>query len=105
MFRVLRLPSLLVDANASGFPLQMEELQDRLEADYAAGEIIKEKIIPHAVDWFTGEALAYDMDDEYGSEGDYSDDDDEGSHDDEDEDDEEDDEDEPPKKGSKANKP
>jgi nucleosome assembly protein 1-like 1 len=35
-----------------------------LELDYQLGEDIKEKLIPRAVDWFTGEALAYeDVDD------------------------------------------
>jgi nucleosome assembly protein 1-like 1 len=31
-----------------------------MEQDYDLGEVIKEKIIPNAVGWFTGEALAYE---------------------------------------------
>jgi nucleosome assembly protein 1-like 1 len=47
---------------------RQEELDEYLEADYELAEEFKEKIIPHAVDWFTGKALQYenaDMDDEY----------------------------------------
>ncbi|ORX89108.1 NAP-domain-containing protein [Basidiobolus meristosporus CBS 931.73] len=36
------------------------ELSERLEADYELGEEFKEKIIPHAIDWFTGKALQYE---------------------------------------------
>ena len=31
-----------------------------MELDYQLGEDIKEKLIPRAIDWFTGEALAYE---------------------------------------------
>ena len=35
--------------------------------DYQLGEDIKEKLIPRAIDWFTGEALAFEeLDDEFG---------------------------------------
>ena len=58
-------------------------MQD-LEEDYAIGEEFKDKIVPHAVDWFTGKALEYegldlDEDDEDFSDqdGEESDDDDE----------------------------
>ncbi|CAK9223728.1 unnamed protein product [Sphagnum jensenii] len=62
-----------------------EELQDLMEQDYDIGSTIRDKIIPHAVSWFTGEALqGEDLEDE----------DEEGDEDDEDEDDDEDDEDE-----------
>ncbi|PPR94944.1 hypothetical protein GOBAR_AA25725 [Gossypium barbadense] len=33
-----------------------EELQDRMEHDYNIGSAIRDKLIPHAVSWFTGEA-------------------------------------------------
>ncbi|KAA8534828.1 hypothetical protein F0562_029730 [Nyssa sinensis] len=33
-----------------------EELQNRMEQDYDIGSTIRDKIIPHAVSWFTGEA-------------------------------------------------
>lgn len=50
--------------------------------DYQLGEDIKEKIIPKAVDYFTGKALEYDMMDE-------DDDDDEDYEDIDDDDDDE----------------
>lgn len=41
------------------------DIDERLELDYQIGEDIKEKLIPRAVDWFTGAALAYEeLDDE-----------------------------------------
>jgi hypothetical protein len=36
------------------------DIEDRLELDYQLGEDIKEKLIPRAIDWFTGEALQYE---------------------------------------------
>lgn len=60
--------------------------------DYTIGEDIKEKLIPHAVSWFTGEALQFEeLDDEEMEDGDSEDDEDddeddeEDSHDDEEE--------------------
>jgi nucleosome assembly protein 1-like 1 len=50
-----------------------------LEIDYQIGEDIKEKVIPRAIDYFTGKALEYDMLSE-----------DEDDYDDEDDDDEDD---------------
>jgi len=62
-----------------------EDLDVRLELDYQLGEEIKEKLIPRAVDWYTGEALAYDdfedIDDE---EEDFEDDEDDDDDDDDD---------------------
>lgn len=67
-----------------------DDIEERLELDYTIGEDIKEKLIPHAVSWFTGEALQFEeLDDEDLEEGDSGDDDD-----DDDEDDEEDSRDE-----------
>ncbi|XP_027126538.1 nucleosome assembly protein 1;4 [Coffea eugenioides] len=68
-----------------------EELQNSMEQDYDIGSTIRDKIIPHAVSWFTGEAVHgddfEDMDDD-------EDDEDDEEEDDEDEEvDEEDDED------------
>ncbi|KAI9437321.1 NAP-domain-containing protein [Lactarius indigo] len=40
---------------------ELDELEEKLEIDYQIGEDIKEKIIPRAVDYFTGKALEYDM--------------------------------------------
>ncbi|KAL9241718.1 hypothetical protein vseg_015795 [Gypsophila vaccaria] len=72
-----------------------EELQAMMEQDYDVGSTIREKIIPHAVSWFTGEAA---QDDDFGDldDEDIEDDDDEDDEDEdeEDEDEEDDDEDE-----------
>jgi nucleosome assembly protein 1-like 1 len=67
------------------------DIEDRLELDYQLGEDIKEKLIPHAIDWFTGEALAFEeLDEDDLEEGDFEDDDDEEDDDlSEDRDDEE----------------
>ncbi|KAK7457188.1 histone chaperone, variant 2 [Stygiomarasmius scandens] len=43
---------------------EMEEIEEKLEMDYQIGEDLKEKIIPRAIDYFTGKALEYDMMDE-----------------------------------------
>lgn len=51
----------------------MEQLQEVMEADYEIGSVIKEKLIPHAVHWFTGEALQMEEEDD-----DDEDDDEEG---------------------------
>ncbi|KAL0345094.1 UNVERIFIED_CONTAM: Nucleosome assembly protein 1 [Sesamum radiatum] len=66
-----------------------EELQNLMEQDYDIGSTIRDKIIPHAVSWFTGEAAQ----DEYGDIEDDEDDLDEEDEDDDDEDEEEDEED------------
>ncbi|URE47651.1 NAP domain containing protein [Musa troglodytarum] len=63
-----------------------EELQGQMEVDYDIGSTIKDKIIPHAVSWFTGEAVEGDELEEI--------EDEEDEEDDEEEDDDEDDEDE-----------
>ncbi|OEL34352.1 Nucleosome assembly protein 1-1 [Dichanthelium oligosanthes] len=68
-----------------------DELQGQMEHDYDIGTTIRDKIIPHAVSWFTGEAVeAEDFEDM----GDGDDDDEEDDDEDEEEDDDEDDEDE-----------
>ncbi|ODV77218.1 NAP-domain-containing protein [Suhomyces tanzawaensis NRRL Y-17324] len=36
-----------------------EDLEARLELDYQLGEEIKDRLIPRAIDWFTGEAVDY----------------------------------------------
>lgn len=43
---------------------EAEGLDAKLEADYEMGEEFKDKIIPHAVDYFTGKALQYEDYDE-----------------------------------------
>ena len=78
-------------------PEEVEQLQEAMEMDYETGAIVKDKIIPNAVEWFTGEANEDESDDEDFSDED-EDDFDEDDEDDEDEDDS-DDEDAAPKKG------
>ncbi|KAI8892992.1 hypothetical protein BC833DRAFT_609908 [Globomyces pollinis-pini] len=75
-------------------PEDQEEMNDddynSFETDYEFGEMIKEKLIPEAIDWFTGKALA-----QFQSE--YDDDEDEGyDFDDEDDEDEDEDDDQAP---------
>jgi nucleosome assembly protein 1-like 1 len=69
------------------------DIEERLELDYQLGEDIKEKLIPRAIDWFTGEALAYEDFEEDGDEAEFEDEDDEDDeeeeHDDDDDSDEE----------------
>lgn len=72
-----------------------EEIEAKLELDYQLGEDIKEKLIPRAIDWFTGEALQFEQgiddfdEDDFEDEDDEDDDDDERDDDDDDEDDDE----------------
>lgn len=49
------------------------DIEERLELDYQLGEDIKEKLIPRAIDWFTGEALQFEELDEEMEEGDFED--------------------------------
>ncbi|MCO5556954.1 hypothetical protein L7F22_010509 [Adiantum nelumboides] len=61
----------------------LDELDERLELDYQIGEDLKDRIVPRAVDFFTGKALQYeDMDDL--DDGDFDDEDDEDDDDDDD---------------------
>ncbi|XP_076884986.1 nucleosome assembly protein 1;2-like [Bidens hawaiensis] len=79
---------------------QAEELQNQMEQDYDIGSTIRDKIIPHAVSWFTGEAA--DEDEFEGIEDDdedIDDDEDEDEDDDDEDDDDDDDEDEEETKG------
>ena len=64
------------------------DIEERLELDYQLGEDIKEKLIPRAIDWFTGEALQFEELDEDLEEGDFEDEDDEEDDVSEDRDDE-----------------
>ncbi|KAJ5081026.1 Nucleosome assembly protein 1 [Penicillium angulare] len=67
------------------------DIEERLELDYQLGEDIKEKLIPRAIDWFTGEALQFEELGE-GMDPDEFEDEDDEDEDDEDEDDEDEDE-------------
>lgn len=62
-----------------------EDFEEKIEMDYEIGEILKEKIIPRAVDWFTGKALQDEDMDEWDDEEEEEDEDDEGEDDEEDE--------------------
>jgi len=76
------------------------DIEERLELDYQLGEDIKEKLIPRAIDWFTGEALAFEELDEDDLE-DFDEDDDEDEDDDDQDDDEEEESDEDDDDGNK----
>jgi len=65
---------------------ELEALDEKLEIDYQIGEDLKERIIPRAIDFFTGKALEYEGEDEF-DEDDFEDDDEFDEEDDEDEDD------------------
>ena len=76
---------------------EAEEISERLELDYGLGEEIKEKLIPRAIDWYTGDALQYEDLEDGLDEGEYDDDDDDDerfSDEDNDDDDEEESDDE-----------
>ena len=61
---------------------ELEALQEELQEDYEVGCIFKDKIIPHAVSWFTCEALE-DEEDEMDEEDEDADGDEEGGRDEE----------------------
>eukprot|EP00831_Metopus_contortus_P041955 TRINITY_DN3302_c0_g1_i4.p3 TRINITY_DN3302_c0_g1~~TRINITY_DN3302_c0_g1_i4.p3 ORF type:complete len:131 (-),score=51.44 TRINITY_DN3302_c0_g1_i4:165-557(-) len=73
-------PPAMPDEDAELTPEQAEELETFFSIDYELGVILKEKLIPHAVLFYTGEAV--------------EDDDDEFVDDEEDEEEDEEDEDE-----------
>ncbi|KAB2072403.1 hypothetical protein ES319_A07G013400v1 [Gossypium barbadense] len=79
-----------------------EELQNQMEQDYDIGSAIRDKIIPHAVSWFTGEAIQGD-ELEIGDDDDDVDEDEDEDDEDEDEDGDDDDDDEDDE-GSKTKK-
>ncbi|CAH2354721.1 nucleosome assembly protein [[Candida] railenensis] len=66
-----------------------EDLEARLELDYQLGEEIKDRLIPRAIDWFTGDAVGFGFPEDFEDEEEF-DSEEEGSEDG-------DDEDEPPK--------
>ncbi|RHZ43477.1 hypothetical protein Glove_1096g1 [Diversispora epigaea] len=75
-----------------------DNLDERLEMDYQIGEDIKEKLIPRAIDWYTGKALKYEDDilDDFDDENFFveeEEDDDDGIDDDDDDEDDDDDDD------------
>jgi nucleosome assembly protein 1-like 1 len=56
---------------------ELAELELKLEVDYQIGEDFKEKLIPRAVDYFTGKALDYETDEDEFEDFDEDDDEDE----------------------------
>ncbi|KAE9602463.1 putative nucleosome assembly protein (NAP) [Lupinus albus] len=72
-----------------------DELQNQIEQDYDIGSTIRDKIIPHAVSWFTGEAVEgeefgdLEFDDVDGDDDEEDEDDDEEEDEDDDDDDDE----------------
>ncbi|PSR96168.1 Nucleosome assembly protein like [Actinidia chinensis var. chinensis] len=78
-----------------------EELQNQMEQDYDIGSTIRDKIIPHAVSWFTGEA---NQGDEFEDLEDDDEDGDEDEDEEDDDDDEEDDDDDDEVKGKSRKK-
>ncbi|CAN7133129.1 unnamed protein product [Brassica rapa subsp. narinosa] len=63
-----------------------DELQYHMELDYDIGSTIRNKIIPHAVSWFTGEAMEeqeFDLDDDEDDDTDEDEDEDDADDDDE----------------------
>ncbi|KAJ0964471.1 hypothetical protein J5N97_025609 [Dioscorea zingiberensis] len=67
-----------------------EQLQSQMEQDYDVGSTIRDKIIPHAVSWFTGEAVQGDDFENLGDDDDDEDEDDDLEEDDDEESDEDD---------------
>jgi len=61
---------------------ELDEIEEKLEIDYQIGEDLKEKIIPRAVDYFTGKALEFEaLDDDEDDFEDLDDEDDEDGFD------------------------
>lgn len=44
------------------------DLEERLELDYQLGEEIKDRLIPRAIDWFTGDAVGLDYPEDFAEE-------------------------------------
>lgn len=94
-FNPPKMPDSNGDENDEDFEDIDEELEENLQLDYSIGELIKEKLIPRAIDWFTGDALQYEP--EFAGEedeGDFDDDEDDEDDDEEGDEDEEDEEEE-----------
>ncbi|KAG5519762.1 hypothetical protein PMAC_000035 [Pneumocystis sp. 'macacae'] len=81
------------------------DIDNRLEADYQYGEDIKEKLIPRAIDWFTGVALAYEEEYDDNSDQDYTDEDENEDEEDEEDDDDDEDNEDNDNKLNRDNKP
>ncbi len=71
---------------------EMRTAQWLLELDFGYGEVFKDKVIPYAVHWYTGEASLYEEEDDDDEEEDDEEDDEEDGDDDDDDDEYEDEE-------------
>ncbi|KAK1358473.1 Nucleosome assembly protein 12 [Heracleum sosnowskyi] len=78
-----------------------DELQNQMEQDYDIGSTIRDKIIPHAVSWFTGEAVQGDEFEDIDGDDDDDEDDEDEDDDEEDEEDEDEEEEEDDRKNRK----
>ena len=54
-------PSAATDDEAEDDVSIASDLDEKLELDYQIGEDLKERVIPRAVDFFTGKALRYEQ--------------------------------------------
>ncbi|OBA23620.1 NAP-domain-containing protein [Metschnikowia bicuspidata var. bicuspidata NRRL YB-4993] len=63
------------------------DLEERLELDYQLGEEIKDRLIPRAIDWFTGDAVGIGYPDDFEEDEEEFDSEDENDDDDDDDDD------------------
>lgn len=79
------------------------DIEQRLELDYQLGEDIKEKLIPRAIDWFTGEALQFEEFEDAEDDAELDDEDDEDDDEDEEAESDEDEEEEGGKPRSQQN--
>ncbi|KAM0748434.1 NAP-domain-containing protein [Meredithblackwellia eburnea MCA 4105] len=63
-----------------------DDIDERLELDYQIGEDLKERVIPRAVDFFTGKALRYEQENgDFESDDEFDEEDDEDDEDDDEE--------------------
>jgi len=67
-------PPVIPDEDAQLEDEELEQLQDAMEMDYEIGSVIKDKIIPDAVSWFTGSANEDSDDEDYDEDEDEDDD-------------------------------
>ncbi|EHN01399.1 Nap1p [Saccharomyces cerevisiae x Saccharomyces kudriavzevii VIN7] len=82
-----------------------EDLEERLALDYSIGEQLKDKLVPRAVDWFTGAALEFEFEEDEEEEDDDADDDADEDDDVEDDDGEDEDGGSPEEQDDFAEKP
>ncbi|RLV86711.1 Nucleosome assembly protein 1 [Meyerozyma sp. JA9] len=62
-----------------------DDLEARLELDYQLGEEIKDRLIPRAVDWFTGDAVEFGYPEDFEDEDEFTDEEDDDSEGEDDE--------------------